>query len=200
MTELTPGLVGRDAAERLASIAASVPDDQAVIEIGVFLAKTTVVLAAGARSGHGAHVYGVDPWDLPGQRAPYKWLHHPRKGKTRQLFTQPATRERAEAAVADLDDVTLIQGFGADVGHEWTGPPIGLLLIDGDHRAEHVRADWDAWSPHLAPNAVVAWDDYHADYDGVVEVVDSLVSDATIEIVEVIDRGASAMALTRVHP
>lgn len=195
MKNFTPGLVGRPTAERLAGIAADVPADQAIVEIGVFLARTTLYLAQGA-----AHVYGVDPWDLPGKRYPYKWLNHPRKGKVRQMFTQTATREEAESAVADLENVTLIQGFSVDVGNEWDGPPVGMLLVDGDHRAEHVRADWEAWSPHLAPDAVVAWDDYHRDYDGVKTVVDSLVADGVVEIVEVIDRKVSALALSRVNP
>lgn len=64
MKNLTPGLVGRPTAERLAGIAADVPADQAIVEIGVFMARTTTFLAAGAQSGNGAHVYGVDPWTL----------------------------------------------------------------------------------------------------------------------------------------
>jgi hypothetical protein len=33
------------------------------------------------------------------------------------------------------------------------------LFIDGDHRYEAVRADFAAWQPHLAPGAIVAFDD-----------------------------------------
>jgi hypothetical protein len=37
--------------------------------------------------------------------------------------------------------------------------PVALLWVDGDHRYEAVRRDWDAWSPHLLPDAKVVFDD-----------------------------------------
>lgn len=195
------GLVGRATADHLAKLAGQVPADQAIVEIGVFMARTTVFLASGARSGNGAHVYGVDPWDLPGERYPYKWLNHPRKGRIRQLFTKPQTRHLAEQTVANSglkDQITLIRGFSVEVAASWGWPEIGLLFIDGDHREEHVRADWEAWRSHLTPKAIVAFDDYHKDYPGVTKVVDELVAAGAIKIIKTIARGNSALVLTRV--
>jgi len=196
------GLVGLVTADRLATLAGQVPVDQAIVEVGVFMARTTVFLAHGARSGHGAHVYGVDPWDLPGERYPYKWLNHPTKGKTRKLFTKTSTRHLAEQTVARSglkDQITLIRGFSVETAADWGWPEIGLLLIDGDHREEHVRADWNAWSPHLANGATVAWDDYHIDYPGVTTVVDELVAAGVVKIIEVVERRNSALAITNVR-
>ena len=195
------GLVGRATADHLASLAGQVPADQAIVEVGVFMARTTVFLAQGARSGLGAHVYGVDPWDLPGERYPYKWLNHPTKGKTRKLFTKPGTRHQAEQTVARSglkDQITLIRGFSVEVAESWEGPEIGFLFIDGDHQEAMVRADWDAWGWYLAPGAVVAFDDYHEDYPGVTTVVDELVAKKTLALADVIRRGNSALAVTRV--
>ena len=195
------GLVGRATADRLARLAAQVPADQAIVEIGVFMARTTVFLAQGARAGHGAHVYGVDPWDLPGERYPYKWLNHPTKGKTRKLFTKPGTRHLAEQTVARSgvkDQITLIRGFSVEVAESWEGPKIGFLFIDGDHQEDMVRADWEAWHSHLAPKAVIAFDDYHKDYPGVTTVVDELAAAKALTLTDVIRRGNSALAVTRV--
>src|SRR5690606_32225879 len=92
-----------------------------------------------------------------GERYPYKWLNHPRKGKTRQMFTQPSTRLAAEEAVAEsglADGITLIQGFSVEVASVWERQEIGLLLIDGHHRAVHVRADPQASTRHAAEEAV----------------------------------------------
>ncbi len=36
---------------------------------------------------------------------------------------------------------------------------VGLLWIDGDHRYDAVRRDWECWRRHLAPGATVAFDD-----------------------------------------
>lgn len=203
LSELTPGLVGRATAELLASLAAAVPADECVVEIGVFMARTTTFLAAGAQSGNGAHVYGVDPWDLPGDRYPFKWVNHPNRNRRRirEMFTKSQTRIEAQSLIDHhgfSDTVTLIRGFSVAVAEEWSGPPVGMLMIDGDHREDMVRADWEAWRPHLAPNALVVWDDYHKDYPGVVKIVDGLVEASMVVLDNVITRGNSALAVTSV--
>lgn len=202
LSEFTPGLVGRATAERLASLAAAVPAHQCIIEVGVFMARTTCFLAAGAQAGNGAHVYGIDPWDLPGDRYPFKWVNHPNRNRRRirQMFTKPQTRVDAQGLIDRhglADAVTLIQGFSVEVARDWSAP-VGLLFIDGDHREEMVRADWDAWRPHLVPGAVVVWDDYHKDYPGVQAVVDALVDQSVLVIEYVVSRGNSALAVTSV--
>lgn len=155
-----PGHTKPKAGRVLYRLASRVPADQAVVEIGVFKGRSACYLAAGARAGRGAQVWAVDPWDLPGERYPYNWRQ---ERPSRHQFTMTSTRETAEAAVRDLDlgaHVTLVRAFSADAGRSWDGPPVGLLYVDGDHRADAIRADWAAWSPHLAPGAVVAFDDH----------------------------------------
>lgn len=198
---LTPGLIGKPTAVRLGRIAGDVPADQCVVEIGVFLARTTAFLATGALAGNGAHVYGIDPWDLPGERYPYQWLNDGgrKRRQIRQMFTLTSTREQAEQLISDAgleDQVTLIREFSTKAAAEWDGPLIGLLMVDGDHRPEHVRADWEAWRHHLAPDAVIAWDDYHPGWPGVKQVVDELVANREIVLTEVIERRNGALALT----
>jgi predicted O-methyltransferase YrrM len=203
LDDLTPGLIGRPAAELLAGLAAEVPADRCIVEVGVFLARTTTFLARGAQSGNGAHVYGVDPWDLPGSRYPYQWLNHPKKGRVRQMFTRPQTRADAETLIETsglADAVTLIRGFSVDIAGAWDGPQIGLLFIDGDHREEYVRADWQAWRTHLASDALVVWDDYHPGWPDVPAVVDDLISQGVLDKVEVVTRTNGALVITRVHP
>lgn len=168
------GLITAEIGDVLRHLAAQVPADQAIVEIGVFKGRSASYLGVGARAGAGAHVYAIDPWDLPGERYPYHWLE---ERPSRHAFTKPETREAAEAAIAALDlagQVTLVRGFSAEEGQRWQdglrcrrAPErcdepylIGLLHVDGDHRADAVRADWAAWSPHLAPGAIIAWDDH----------------------------------------
>jgi len=55
--------------------------------------------------------------------------------------------------------VTWLKARGADAGRSWTGPRVELLFVDGDHSFEGVSADWVAWSPHLADDAAVVFDD-----------------------------------------
>lgn len=144
------GLISPEVGETLANLAAAVPADQAVVEVGSFKGKSTCYLAAGAKDGHGARVWAVDPWDLKGNVT------------GRFGFAEPTTREAFDAQIRAMrfaTRITPLQGFSTDVAASWDGPRIGLLFIDGDHAAASVRSDFEAWRPHLAYNAIVVFDD-----------------------------------------
>jgi len=182
LTSLTP----RGACEHLYDLASKVPKTQVIVELGVYRARTTVWMAAGAQAGRGAHLYAIDPWDHP--------AHDPLKPK----FGMSKQREIAEAYVVEqghTDHVTLTQGFSAQVGQHWDGPKVGLLYVDGDHTYEGVMADWDAWSPHLVGTATVVWDDYlHPSHPGVRKAVDALVQRGDLTGMHVV---ADRIAVTR---
>lgn len=176
----------------LADFAKQVPADQEIVELGVYQARTALIMAWGAAQGNGAHVTAVDAWDLPGN------TYHP-------PFTDAATRERAYANVQNLgygERATLIRGFASEVGREWVenpkkgGASVGLLFVDDDHSADGVNAAFEAWRPHLADGAVIAFDDYgHPDWPGVAQAVDELVDSGTLAPIELYhDR----LAVTRI--
>lgn len=182
------GLTPIDSCLVLHDLARRIPADQAIVEIGVFRGRSAVALGLGAQAGNGAHVWAVDPWDLPGHRGPF---NAGRKGKHshRVKFTARETRLEAKRNVHRnglREHVTMVRGFSTDVAADWDGPRIGLLYVDGDHNKAAVRADWEAWSPHLADDAVVVFDDYVLDdFQDVVEVVDALVDEGELVGLEV---------------
>lgn len=142
------GLIPNDEGAALVELAAQVPADLAIVEIGSFRGKSTAYLAAGAKAGHGATVYAVDPWDLPGNVY----------GK--HGYNAPIVREQFEEqlrAVKLWSRVTPIQQFSQVAASEWSGPPIGLLFVDGDH--DQVAEDVEAWMHLLARDHVIALDD-----------------------------------------
>lgn len=51
----------------------------------------------------------------------------------------------------------------AQAGREWVGTKLALLIVDGDHSYEGVRADMLAWLPHLAAGGYVFFHDYSAE-------------------------------------
>lgn len=170
------GLIDADQGEVLRSLAAMVPADRAIVEIGSFRGKSTAFLADGARQC-GSHVWAVDPWDLPGN--PY--------GK--HGFSAPEVRESFEAQLRACrlwSRVTPVRAFSTDAAAGWAGPEIGLLYIDGDHTEAAVRADVAAWSPHLAADHVLVFDDLDTKRNpGVRVVVDELAARYTVEKVAV---------------
>lgn len=170
------GATPEDIGMTLAHLAARVPRDQAIVELGVFCGRTALQLAYGAFLGQGAHVWGVDAWDLPGTG------YGP-------PFNDPATRHLAYRNIRDQRQdhrITLLHGYSHEVAQSWTGPAVGLLFVDADHTEGGARRDILTWSPHLAPGAVIAVDDYnHPDWPGVAEAIDALVADGHLRPVDV---------------
>lgn len=190
------GLSSRQAGAALHDLAYNVPPDEAIVELGVFQGRTLLYLARGSSEGNRAPVTGVDPWDLPGDRYPSAWRAEKRH---RSTFTHAETRAAAEGNVARSpwsDLVTLQRAFSVDAGNEWAGPAVGLLHIDGNHEAPHPLEDFDAWSPHLAPGAVVVWDDWDDEHPGVQEAVTDLVARGVLEQ-PVSAPGCARLAVTR---
>ena len=67
--------------------------------------------------------------------------------------------------------VRLVNLTSEIVSPNWS-QPIGLLFIDGDHSEEGVRRDWNCWSPQLAADAAIAFDD--SDWPGPAKLIGEL--------------------------
>lgn len=168
----------------LADLAIQVPADQEIVELGVFQGRTALILAWGAKQGHGAHVTAIDAWDLPGN------TYGP-------PFTDAESKTWAQYRIRELgysDRIHLVQHFSTEVAAHWGpgafgpggGMPVGLLFVDDDHSYTGARRAIEAWAPHLAPGATIAVDDYgHPDWPGVKEAVDDLVSEGFLAPVEI---------------
>ncbi|HLR97653.1 MAG TPA: class I SAM-dependent methyltransferase, partial [Jiangellaceae bacterium] len=125
------------------------------------------------------HVWTVDPHDLPG----YRTTTGNGPVRNRIDYTDPKHRRLAERQVRNSghgDRITMIRDFSQDAGRAWTGPKVGLLFIDGNHYERHVRLDFTAWERHLAPGAIVCFDDHRAAFPGVINVVARLVEKGVI--------------------
>jgi hypothetical protein len=160
----------------LADFASQVPSDQAIVELGVFQGRTALLMAWGARQGQGAHVWGIDAWNLEGN------TYGP-------PFNEIGSKTWAEYNVMALgfnSAITLIQNFASDAAAVWAGPPIGLLFIDDDHSYAGARRAVEDWAPHLAPGAVIAIDDHgHPDWPGVEMAVTDLVNEGVLAPIEI---------------
>lgn len=55
---------------------------------------------------------------------------------------------------------TVIRGDSAEEGRKWRGPPVALLFIDAGHEYEEVKADADAWLPHVPEGGIVVFHDW----------------------------------------
>lgn len=160
----------------LADFATGIPADQEIVELGVFQGRTALIMAWGASQGNGAHVTAIDPWDTEGN------VYDP-------PFTDADSRVWADYRVRELgyaDRIQLVQAFSQDVAPTWTGKPVGLLYVDGDHTKEGARRDIETWAPNLALGAIIAVDDYgHPDWPGVGQALDELVAEGFLTPLDV---------------
>lgn len=166
--------------EALRRYGAMVPADLAIVEVGTFCGKSACYLA----SESAAHVWTIDPHDLPGERKPTGL-----KGSGMD-YTRPQLREAASEAIRATGlgkKVTMVRDFGVSAGKEWFGQKVGLLHIDGDHRDEAVRGDWRAWRTHLAEDALVLFDDATDDFPGVKSLVAYLLHANWVEQIDDFD-------------
>lgn len=140
--------------ETLAMLAAAVPNDLAIVELGVNLGESLLAMAHGAAGGSGATVYGVDLWH---------WQTFNRKSDRHRLRRQFAGAEVLPAFLerlrdSGLENVVWIQGATHEIAKAWA-KPIGLLYIDAAHDENSVREDYEDWSKFVVADGWIAFDD-----------------------------------------
>jgi predicted O-methyltransferase YrrM len=115
-----------------------------LVEIGV--AEGGSAWETGQVMAQDGNLYLIDPYphSRAGQFSPTRLVAH-------RLITQVARGH-----------VTWIEEFSQNAADGWS-TPIDFLFIDGDHSYEGVKADWDAWTPHLATRGHVALHDARID-------------------------------------
>jgi hypothetical protein len=139
------------------------PAVDALVEIGSFCGKSTVVLASVVQKlAPACRVYAIDPHEGEVGAAD--------QGITRcERTLKKLQRNVAAAEVAGV--VQIIQKRSYEV--DWSSP-ISLLFIDGLHDYVNVARDFYHFERWLVPGAYVAFHDYANYYPGVMTFVDEL--------------------------
>jgi MMP 1-O-methyltransferase len=133
-----------------------------LLEVGTYCGKSAVWLGAAARATGGT-VVTVDHHH-GSEENQAGWEHHdpalvdPRTGR---MDTLPWFRRTIEDA--GLEDVVVaVVGHSATVSRLWR-TPLALLFIDGGHGEEPAHADYDGWSPWVAPHGLLLVHDVFPD-------------------------------------
>jgi len=139
--------------------------NHAVVELGSYCGKSTVILGKAVKSlGGTAKVYAIDP-------------HEGEMMFPEGLQRHPPTLGRFVASIAscDLEDVVeLIQKRSFEVAWD---KPISLLFIDALHDYENVSRDFKHFAGSVVVGGMVAFHDYELnDHPGVTRRVNELLS------------------------
>ena len=133
-----------------------------LLEVGTYCGKSAVYLGAAARE-RGTVVFTVDH-HRGSEENQAGWEHHdaslvdPRTGRMDSLPTFRRTIEDA-----GLEDVVIgVIGDSPTVARHWH-TPLGFCFIDGGHAYDVALADYEAWSPYVAPGGVLVFHDVFED-------------------------------------
>jgi hypothetical protein len=142
----------------------ALPEARAVVEVGSYCGRGTVVLASVLKVVRPtARVWSIDP-------------HDGKLGTADRYVTVVPSLEklRANVAAAGLADfVEIVQATPPQV--PWS-EMVALLLIDGLHDYANVAKDFAHFDPWVADRGYVAFHDYAGYFPGVVVFVDELLT------------------------
>ena len=151
-----------DALHAAAQAAVSDVPGAPMLEVGSYCGRSTVWLGDAAERC-GVLLFAVDH-HRGSEENQAGWEHHDpdvvdaRVGK---MDTLPFFR--AIVHDAELEgSVVAVVGRSDLVAAAWS-TPLSFLFIDGGHGAEPARADYEGWSPHVAPGGRLAIHDVFAD-------------------------------------
>jgi hypothetical protein len=152
LTDGVEGFLSDDEAVYLMRLAAHGGGQGAIVEIGSYHGKSTVLLAHAARAAGREPVVAIDP-HLGGAVKPFH-----------DTLARGGVTDHVKPIVATSDAAA----------ESWRGP-VRLLWIDGAHTYEQVRRDFHNWTPFLVDGGIVAFHDTY-EYEGVRRVIDEEVT------------------------
>lgn len=133
-----------------------------LLEVGTYCGKSALYLGAAARAA-GTVLFTVDHHRGSEENQP-GWEFHDERfvdPRTGRMDTLPFFRRTVEDAGVE-DVVIAVIGSSPVVARHWA-TPLGLLFIDGGHAFDAALADYEGWSPHVAPGGLLVFHDIFED-------------------------------------
>jgi predicted O-methyltransferase YrrM len=156
------GFMPDDEARALYAAALAGAEAGPLLEVGTYLGKSAILLAAAARA-RGRKLVTVDHHRGSEEHQP-GWEYHdpglvdPESGL---IDTLPGARRTLAAAGVERD-VVLIVGRSSEVAEFWS-TPLGFVFIDGGHTDVAAQADYEGWARFVAPGGLLAIHDVFPD-------------------------------------
>ncbi len=160
-TKDIPGFLVEEEARFLGLIAACAPHSGAIVEIGSFKGKSTVMLAKVARHYGLGPVVAIDPHNFNSTELAE---HRTIVGASSY---QEFLNNIGTAGVSS--QVKVHQAFSSEIAGGWNRP-IRFLWIDGDHSYAGAKADFDGFFRHMIPEGIVAFHDALHAFSGPIRV------------------------------
>lgn len=133
-----------------------------LLEVGTYCGKSALYLGLAAQEA-GATVFSVDH-HRGSEENQAGWEHHDPTvvdAQSGRMDTLPLARRAVELAGLE-ESVVLVVGPSTVVAEAWKAP-LSFLFIDGGHGHDVAWADYEAWTPKVAPSGWLAIHDVFPD-------------------------------------
>ncbi len=161
MIDKVPGFLKSPQQERWFFRAAKkAPANAVIVEIGSFKGRSTVSFGFGCL-GTQKHIFAIDLFEGDGKDYG--------QGNFQKVFQENVER------CGLTDYVTPIKKHSVAVAKAWE-IPIDILFIDGSHEYQDVKADFEAFFPHVKKNGIVAFHDIKGKWVGVIQFWNEVLS------------------------
>ncbi len=161
LSENIPGWrVGR-AAKALATTVYNLEPNPTIVEVGVFMGRSTLLMAGARRFRGNGKVHCVDSFDCSGDppSVPHDWaaLKSFRRPSLRQMFRRPSLDEVFRLQMKHFrceEMVEVRKGTSREVAANWR-TPIDLLILDEDQSPDGAREAFESWTPFVKWGGIV---------------------------------------------
>ena len=146
-----------------------------IVDIGCYRGRSTAALALGSMAGESLPVYAIDPHE------PFEGIQGGRFGpQDRVAFFRNMLR-------LGLGETVHLINVRADLVSRVWSSPVGLVWIDGDHRYEAVKMDFESWKPFVLEGGLIGLHDSTDVHRGPGRIVAAAVSSGRFEEVGKVD-------------
>lgn len=131
-----------------------------IVEIGSWMGKSTICLAAGSKISHGSKVTAIDP-------------HKGEYTKNNKIGKKSPTYKKFQKNVSEVSLLSYINPIIATsqkAAKNWK-KPIKFLFIDGLHDYKNTHLDYSLWSPFVQNDGIIAFHDAFCGHVGPERVV-----------------------------
>jgi predicted O-methyltransferase YrrM len=158
-TKNVPGFLGENEARFLGLLAACIPAKGAIVEIGSFKGRSTVMLAKVASHYGLGPIISIDPHTHMLSTG----HEHDNRPSTYEDFLSSLQRAGVE------QHVEIHRAYSTEVSRTWNRA-VRFLWIDGDHSYEGAKQDFDGFISFVSPMGVVALHDALNHFPGPIRV------------------------------
>lgn len=145
------GFLADDEGQLLFSFAKNCQKKGVIVEIGSWKGTSTIWIGAGSKEGNKTKIYAIDPHT--GSLNENAGLIENQKSLTTFEEFQKNIKS------ANVDDIVLPIVKTSEQAVKDFNEPVEFIFIDGDHKYESAKLDFDLWFPKVINGGIMAFHD-----------------------------------------